>query len=203
MPKLVAAAYEDGWAFVEDGGELRSIKPPYYRRHALPVSGAALDAAVHHYGFELVGKDFDDWQTLIAFLEREMVRIRKSSGQDPPADFSRLLRFAPEDVLRRYLDRIEFELFANSEWNAALGILSAMLESNTILNHPELFGRAARLLKRCYEARSYGEDQLRRLVQRDNLNQRFPNAVEVYGASDIYECARGVSQRKTVFALSA
>ena len=88
MPKLIAAALEDGWAFVEDGEEVKSIKPPYNRCDALTISHAAIREAVQMYGFDIVDKGFDDWQALITFLETEMVRIRKAFGQNLPPDFA-------------------------------------------------------------------------------------------------------------------
>jgi len=171
MPKLIAAALEDGWAFVEDGEEVKSIKPPYNRCDALTISHAAIREAVQMYGFDIVDKGLDDWQALITFLETEMVRIRKAFGQNLPPDFGRLLRFAPRETLLRYLDRIEVELFANREWTAALNILTSLLDASNLTEDPQLLGRAAVLLKRANDELRYVETQRRILVERANRNK--------------------------------
>jgi hypothetical protein len=203
MPKLIAAALEDGWGFVDDGEGIISIKPPYNRCDALTISHAAIREAVQMYGFDVIDKDFDDWQSLITFLETEMVQIRRASGQTLPPDFGRLVKFASKETILQYLDRIEVELFANREWTAALNILTSMLNASNLTEDPQLLGRTAALLKRSNDELRHVEITRRIFVERENLDQRFPNAVEYYGADTIREYAKGISRRKTVFAMSA
>ncbi len=78
--RIVAAAYRDGWAFVEDGGRRLLVRPPYGRA-PLEVPQSAVEQAVHSHGFDAEAREVASFRELVAFLEKRRVEIAEAEGR--------------------------------------------------------------------------------------------------------------------------
>jgi hypothetical protein len=152
--RIVAAAYRDGWAFVEDGDRRLLVRPPY-RRAPVEVSQATVEQAVQTHGFDAEAREIASFRELIAFLEKKRVEIAEAEGTPSLADherMDRLVRAAPRHILERYLDRVEGELLRRGELDAALRVLSAMSHADVASADDALRERVSRLIAACGEA---------------------------------------------------
>jgi hypothetical protein len=201
--KLVAAALEDGWAFVETEGELLLVRPPYHQSMTRQVPQTALQAAVSTYGFEVRTEAFQDWAELIEFLRAKVVESRRAAGQTQPQDLREILRRAPRSLLLKYLDRVEAELLPNREWQAVSSILGVLLESPALAEAPQLHQRAVRLLARSnQEMLRYHRDRAA-LAGEPDLARRFPNASQKNEPAEIATIARNIWERHQVLPMCA
>ncbi|MGO8786882.1 MAG: hypothetical protein ACLQVL_05795 [Terriglobia bacterium] len=204
MIRLIAAAFEDGWAFVQKDGQTILIRPPYRSANALMVPDSAVEAAAHAYGFQVSDESFADWADLVAYLNKKLVDLRKASKlfvDDPNATLE-LLRRAPKHILDRYIDRVEGELIPAREFKAAANLLAHLMDLENIRSDAAVYHRVARLLAVSTEGLLQREPPTLEWEEHD-LSQRCPGAVQRYGAASIRECSERVRQRRQVFAFGS
>ncbi len=204
MLRLIAAAFEDGWAFVEKDGQTILIRPPYQSANKLIVPESAIEAAIHAYGFEVWSESFADWSELVAYLNQRLVDARKASKffvDDPNATLE-LLRRAPKQVLERYIARVEGELIPGREFKAAASLLTHLMNLESVKSDTALFDQVARLLAISTEGLLRSALPVPEWVEHD-LSHRCPGAVRRYGAASISECSERFRQRGQVFAVGS
>ena len=204
MFDLLAAAPADGCAFVKNGKEILLVRPPYQRWNLSVVPESSVEKAVSTYGFESAEGSFNDWGSLIAFLEKRMVEERKARGQEIPTSESikALVKLAPKDILNDYLKRVESELLPNREWDAASDLLVTLLRVDTIENDPDLRTRTLDLLDRCRSERAKVGAQERELMnEEENLVRLFPIAAEQHGTAPLNRYSREVADRGQLLAV--
>lgn len=210
MISLLAAAFEDGWAFVRQGYTIYLVRPPYQKRDLVEVHEAAVERAIRAHGFAPELLPFQDWDALVDFLRGRIVTASREraekSGETQAA--ARLLRNATPAVLASYLDRIEHELLPSLEIDAALRLLTAMSGLETVASDPALQGRTASLLERAVErmdearaARSSAA-LVSALLHDDpaKIARTFPLAAERYG-SGLLPFIRAVRERGSLMAI--
>src|SRR4051812_11947459 len=113
MLNLLAADFEDGWAFVEHNQRIFLLRPPYRINHGYNVvPETVVHESIYTHGFVAMEKCFTNWSELIDFLKKQLVESRKASEQNVPNSetIRSLVKYAPPHVLDNYLDRIELEL---------------------------------------------------------------------------------------------
>lgn len=205
MFELLAAAFEDGWAFVKCEREILLVRPPYHRSQGISkVPESTIEKAVHAYGFTVTKKSFPDWPSLIAFLRERLVETRRAHGRATPQTETilELVDYAPRDILENYLDRIESELLPNREWDAVFTLLTKLISVEAIKNDSLLFDRTVNLLKKCQKLKKQTETEKRLLInENDELTQQFPNAVKRYPIDALIQITTQVWQRHQVMAL--
>lgn len=210
MISLLAAAFEDGWAFVRQGYTIYLVRPPYQKRDLVEVNEAAVERAIRAHGFAPELLPFQDWGALTSFLRERIVSASREraekSGETKAA--ARLLRNATPAVLEGYLDRIEHELLPSLDLDAALRLLSAMSGLETVASSPALRDRSASLLDRVVErmdearaARSSAA-LVSALIHEDpaKIARSFPLAAERYG-SGLLPFIRAVRERGSLMAI--
>lgn len=206
MFSLLAAALEDGWAFVKRGEEVLLVRPPYRQWSISVVPESTVEKAVHAHGFTLMKEKFADWSSLVAYLQKQLVETRKAQGQAVPESESvqRLVHYAPRHILVSYLDRIQLDLLPNREWNAALDLLTTLIDLEAIKKDPNLFDRTVDLLKRCREAMVEAKARKQQLIDENKeLERLFPNVVQRYKASTIIKYMHTVSERRPLMGVGA
>jgi len=151
--EMLAIAPEDGWAFLRQGNKLMLLRPPYKQGNCSLVSEATMEKAVNHHSFTVEHDQFNDWNSLIHFLQARLVKERKALGYPSLGDRAgqELLRRAPKEIVVRFLDRIESELFPAQQWEAALEILTVLLDAPSVVKDPELSTRIHTLLRQYRE----------------------------------------------------
>src|SRR5438046_408239 len=105
MLNLIAAAYEDGYAFVKEGKRVYALRPPYRQQNKTAVSLLAVERAVTTHGFAAESLTFDDWGALIEHLKNRLIESRKERGISEPntAQIRRLVERAPRNIIEQYL----------------------------------------------------------------------------------------------------
>jgi hypothetical protein len=156
--RIVAAAYRDGWAFVEDGERLVVVRPPYRRPGPVDVPRTAVEQAVGRHGFEAQAQEVADLRALYTFLEERRVAIAEAEGAPSLSDRERrerLVRTAPRHILERYLDRVEGELIRKGELDGALDVLAAMSHADVASIDDALRERVSKLIAACRDALAF------------------------------------------------
>lgn len=210
MISLIAAAFEDGWAFVRHGYTIYLVRPPYQRGGLVEVSEATLERAIHAHGFTPELREFRDWGALITFLRDKIVEsaaaareardAREPSADEDPAAL-RLLRHAPGHVIAGYLDRIERELIPSGEAHAALRLLTALMNLERVALDTNLRARAAALLEAAVKASSTAKGRRAELFDNvKDLRRLFPKAVDHWG-EDLMRFMSAVRQRGSLLAM--
>jgi hypothetical protein len=81
VPRIVAAAYRDGWAFVADGGRTLLVRPPYQRPGPIEVARDVVEQAVARHGFEAQAVDVTDLGSLVEMLKQKRIAIAEWRGR--------------------------------------------------------------------------------------------------------------------------
>jgi hypothetical protein len=152
--KLRAAAWDDGYAAVEDGEALFIIRPPYRRENKYRVTTQDIERAISNHGFSAAEGAFEDWAALIEHLRRRFIEARERSGAPDGARIMRMVERAPEDVLNNLLAKVEREMFPAREWHGATLLLAHALRNPIVRRDPETMDRVASLLQRAEESRN-------------------------------------------------
>jgi len=193
MLRVVAVASSDGWAFVEDGGRLFLVRPPFTAASKAEVSDAVVARAVSEHGFNATDREFGSWGELIGFLEEGIT----SHAAPALSRFERLQRMLPhatDGVIDRYLDRIESELLPQGQWRPARLLLERLLALDSVGVRPELLKRIVALLGDCTAAETTAMDAREELVHDpDLLAERVPLAAAKYGATALARYLRGTA----------
>jgi hypothetical protein len=192
--RIIAAAYKDGWAFVEDGDRIVLVRPPYHRSRLVEVSRAIVERGVQRYGFETQAQEVSDWRALIVLLQEKRASIADAEGAASLPDnerMTRLLRVAPRDLLERYLDRAEKELIPAGELDAALRVLAAMSRPDIKNIDAPLRERVSALIVTCSDALEQGDDRAGDLLDcEEELGKTFPSVKKAYGAAAVQYAKR-------------
>jgi hypothetical protein len=210
MISLLAAAFEDGWAFVRQGYTIYLVRPPYRRRDLIEVTEATVERAIHAHGFQAELLPFADWGALIAFLRERLVAAASARAERATETkaAARMLRHASPAVLGGYLDRIERELLPALELDAALRLLTALSGLEKVASDADLRDRTARLLERVVERMDEARGArasaalTASLVSDDpaRMARTFPLAAERYGSA-LLPYIRSVRERGSLMAI--
>ncbi len=193
MLRVVAVAPGDGWAFVEDGGRLFLVRPPFTTASKAEVSDAVVARAISEHGFSATERQFGSWGELIGFLEEGII----SHAAPALSRFERLQRMLPHataEVIDGYLDRIESELLPQGQWRPARMLLEQVLALDSVTTRPTLLKRAVGLLGECTTAETTAMGAREDLVHDpDLLAERVPLAAAKYGATALARYLRGIA----------
>lgn len=159
----------EGVGIVRVGKTLRLVRPPYRLSDAPQIPDDELKIAVLKHDFFASDKRFDSWREVIDFLNNEVLEVRKRLGRDVPDAVNALevLEVAPDEVLRRFLDRVENELIPERLFDSSEAFLVAFLASTASTRDAQLTKRAAQLLARNKEQRDAAQAVLRELSSHD------------------------------------
>ncbi len=198
MFRSIAIAPEDGWAFVKDGkGSVRLVRPPYRKNNVSIVSEETVEKAISTHGFIAEEKDFPDWYSLIIHLRDRLIQERKAQGRSVPGlEAARnLVQYAPQHVVKNYLDRVETDLFPESNWDAAMSLLLVLLESQGVKVDEGLKERTTTLLRKCWELRQRQEQDQLGLIGKDiTLAELCPMTTGLYPPHALNDYVRTVSE---------
>ena len=96
MLKLLAVAYDDGWAFVEQRGKYWLVRPPYKSHMRSVVSKGTICKAVTAHSFEASEEEFKGWKDLIKHLREKFIASHQARWGEPDRDRMRsLIQDAP------------------------------------------------------------------------------------------------------------
>lgn len=205
MFKLVAAAPEDGWAFVERDKQLVIIRPPYLKSTLASVPEGAVERAIKHHGFIEQEQSFADWESLISHLREQYLAIRREQGSKVPSleEIRSLLHLAPDYLLAQFLDRVELELLPQKEYEPAIKLLTYLLGVDAVKKDSDLYHRTVQFLRKAQEAmRNDAERKLKFIRDEAEVWHRFPQALGTYGVEAVRDLAASVSRNGHIFAFS-
>ena len=201
MLTLIAAAFEDGLAFVKRGNKIQFTRPPYLGSNLLWTDEEKVEKAISAHGFVSCNQSFETWSELVAFLKDRFLEARKKLGLVELAGLSELLPLAPASVLSGYLDRVEAEMLPAREWTPALNLLTDMLKVESVLKDRSMFLRAISLLRKCLTEINRMELSKEEIVDEEgSLRDEFPECAERYGTETIMERVSSVKGRGVVWA---
>lgn len=181
MVKLLAIDKREGWAFVEDGGRLVLIRPPYHPHEQRVTSRAILARAIQDGDFEPHERGFDDWASLRQFVKSEVLDHAKQRGRSLDADIGdELIAVAPRIFIERLVDTIERDLFPANEWAVAQAVLeSILLRSRLMKTIPELYDRVRTLLLSVREKQKAFKERQKRRLENDGGYKRLERRGEL------------------------
>lgn len=203
MLKMLAAAFEDGWAFVKRDDDILLVQPPYLQSNLHTVSEEIVGRAVARHGFVSCDSSFRSWAELIAFLKSRLTETRKDLGlAEPGASVTRgLIEFAPPYILKNYLDRIKDELIPMNEWQASIDLLTVIMGVEAVRANVDLHRYALDVLVSCRQKMQASEIKRRQLVDEESgLSRQFPNTIEKYGVAEVVTVVNNVQKFKSLWA---
>lgn len=201
MLELVAAALEDGWAFVKTDEKLMLLKPPYRPSNLAIVSGEILEKAVICHGFHMLHRTYADWAALIEFLRSELAKARVGFAAISDADLQyELLCDAPLEVVEDYLRRTEVELLPNGECSAAINLLSVLMKVDLVREDPVLQKRTLALLNRSVKELSRIQSERADLAA-EGIVGLFPGVSKRYSVQSVAGLMRRIREGHQVFAV--
>lgn len=202
MLELLAISREDGWGIVRDGQKLMLIRPPYDKINLQTVNEESVEKAVLAFGFVMLEQEFQDWKSLVLFLNEQVRAARVAMGQD--LDIERLrdefMLVAPEDIIRTFLKEIENELLPNRQFDHAESLLTALLMATSVGQNPSLLGQIAILLQKVLDERDLlKKEKLRDIISdANNMQEKFSHAAGRYGEEKIVAASRCIAERGQV-----
>lgn len=134
---LIAQSGMDGWAYVEEDGQLYQLRTPYEPDCWRPATPHELERAITDEGFEPLAEpypSFDDREQLYNHL-RSLIRESRDRAGQPLGQARitpRLLEQAPDRVRTRYLDRVEAWITAGQR-APAQSMLAAFIASPVLM----------------------------------------------------------------------
>ncbi len=157
---LEAFSPADGMAIVQTGQRLRLIRPPYRQSNAIELPKSAIQDAVLNHEFHVSSRQFDSWETVIVFLNQQVVEYRQSQGHPVAGNLNNveMLDVAPLEVLQSFLDKVESQLIPQGQFEHAENFLLALLECNAAETNPHLVVRAGKLLNRIRQTEARKND---------------------------------------------
>lgn len=125
---MVALAKDDGWAIVKIDGNLYMLRPPYSEHVELTENDIA--KAIRRHGFEACNEEFDTLDDVIKFLKDVYVEAMEKRGIKCPTheELKQHLRYISEDMLLRWIARIESDSIPCGEFDKASLIIKDIIE---------------------------------------------------------------------------
>ena len=170
MLKLRAAAWEDGYAIVEQDDQLVLIRPPYRLQNRSRVALKDIETAVQKYGFAVAEASFDSWADLIGHLKQRFIEIRRQDSEPDGVRIRQLAERAPREVVQGFLHKIEHELLVQREWRAASGLLTHLLRNPVVRTDGAMLEAVSNLLERAQA----GRDDADFAAHRSSIEVEFP-----------------------------
>lgn len=203
MLRLRAAAWEDGYAAIEDGDALFMIRPPYRRENKYRVTVPDIERAISSYGFSFAEATFKDWAELIEYLKRRFIESREQTGAPDGDRIMRMIERAPKEILIKFLDRVEGEMFPAREWHGAVLLLTHALRNPLVKQDTGMLETVASLLQKAEERRN--QDALSRAgltITASVLQEEFPLVREMYG-DKAFDLATKIQEQGQVLCMGA
>ena len=208
MPKLLALAPQDGWAFVEHNGSTLLIKPPYKAVNTTQVSLDAIEKAVTNYGFEALSVSFHNWNELLAFIRQKAEASNRASSKAVKSIeqiVSSTFAHASSKLVSNVLNRVEAELVQTAQWKAALQILKSLLQVESVQNDEGNRRHISELITRCAEGVLVTEER-RYDLEEEKLpafEKEFPYAAQSHDYSRIKKLAKTVAENRQIMKIGA
>lgn len=178
MIEIIAASFEEGWAFFKQKNQFFVIKPPYQQDDRTEVTEAIAETAILQHGFTRVQIPVKNQRELIKRLKQEIVETNASEELVPQKElFQRMVKVAPMNVLEDYVKRTQKELMVQGKWQIALEILEAIQSIKKTQENPTFLKNVNGLIIQC-KARLKPDQQ--RPIQ-----EKYPNAAQKHGTDHL------------------
>jgi hypothetical protein len=197
--KIVAAAYEDGYGFIEEEAGIYLIRPPYISQNKRPASMENVELAIKSYGFARENWVFDDWDSLIQHLTLQLIEKRKEMKASAE-QIRQIVRLEPESEVIKWLDKVEQVLIPNREWNASRNLLTNLLKNKVMSSNRALLDRCADLLDRCHAEEDEKVSLDYMISDEQTIADEFPLAVKTYGDEVAWLNQRVQDDKQILFA---
>lgn len=197
--RMLAASYDDGWAFVQSDDVIFLVRPPYSGQPAIRVDESTVQAAVASHGFEEVEQEFGSWGAVFDYLNEQAREARGNVEADKEhSDLGEaLLRSASDDTISAFLDKVEFHLIPDGDWLRAENVLNFLLSAERVHAKRALWKRAVALRTGLDDRRRKRHDTM---IGGIALPELAPYAVSEYGEEKIRGDAIAVARRQVTFA---
>jgi hypothetical protein len=202
--RLKAFSPEDGWAVAAHDGHLNLIRPPYGRSDIVGISLQSLPHLLTQPGFVEPKDEHSDFPTvgaLIDFLNGQVLASRSLRCSPLPDSGlgQALLAEAPQDVLVRFLDRVEREFIACGLLDQAHRALTVFIGLPAVIADGTLHSRALGFIDRIGAARASRQILVSQVY---DFRVRFSRAVAVYGEVPLRSFCATVQRGRDLFGLS-
>ena len=201
--KIIAISPNDGWAFITIKDKIFLLRPPYITSNQIGVSEKDVENAIYIHGFENCNITHDNIKSVIRFLKEQYIESKKKQNISLPTSeqLRELLKYATDDILFKYLERIERELILQGKFYEAKSIALELMELSKVKNNTEMVEMVMTIFKECKNGEHEKEKIAMNILDDGNQNYgaKFPNAVKHYSLEVINSVKREVANRGSVF----
>jgi hypothetical protein len=185
--KMISIAQQDGCAFVIKDECLYLLRYPYQSCDLIEASKDDLVNAVHRYGFIECDEEFNNLSETVNFLKIKYAEyIEKERASLPGKEHLKsLFHYATDEILSKYLDRVENELIPQRKLDAAESIALELLRVEKVIKNENMHNRALNIINRCKEERNHLKNII--LLKERDLLKEFPNSIKKYTEKGIME----------------
>lgn len=197
--KIIAIAPHDGWTFIVEEKKIFLLRPPYVFSNRIEVSKKDVKKAIYLYGFEETNVILDNINEVVRFLKEEYIKSKENQGIDLPSSkqLRRLLKYATDDILLKYINRAKKELIPKGNFEAAEFIALELIKLEKVKNNPNLLDMTGKIIQKCSQERRRIKKLESEILKnrKETWKERFPNASKKYPDDSIIEYSELIKER--------
>jgi len=198
--KIIALDARDGLAFIEDSKQLFFLRPPYDVAGKTPCHADDIEEAVIKYGFRRADYSFNHYSELIRFIKNEYNQAAADDGVKVPTteELTALLDSASENVIIRFLQRIDDELIPGGNIDAAESLTRDLMKLEKLRENKVLLDRSLDILFKCMDYRKKKNAWEKKFRVLD-FRKKYIYVGKKYPIDRVIEKTRIIQQRGILF----
>lgn len=199
--ELIAIDREDGRGIIKENEKYFIVRPPFRSKDKIEIFEKDVERALFQHGFESIECESQSIADVVSFLRKEYIRFHKRQDQElpKPEELKKLLEFAPDDLLFKYITRVREDFLLKKKYGIAETLALELLETEKVRSRPDLISEVLQILKECKEYKE--QKRMNAVASPPDLNIRFPEAAERYSSQAMQKKMNETKSRGTLFAL--
>lgn len=203
--KIIAISKNDGWAFIVIEENLFLLRPPYMPSNLIEVSEKDVENAIHLHGFESCDITQNNTKEVVRFLKEQYVESKKSQGIDSPTsnELKELLKYANNDILQEYLEKIKSELIPKGKLVEAEILALEMMKLEKVRSNADMYANVINIIEECVTRREKREKLTMEIrnSKKENWKEKFPSAFNKFSGEKIINYVKKIQDRKSLFSI--
>ncbi len=184
--ELIAIDKADGRGIISENDKYYIVRPPYRAKDKIGIREKDVERAFFQHGFESIERAPMSIADVVFFLKNEYIDFHKQQEKDLPSpeELTRLLEYAPDDLLQKYIVRVREDYLLKNKHDIAEKLALELMGTEKVSLNPKFIHDVSQILNECREHR---ERKSAIIFSDVNLDQRFPRAAKRYTLQSLLE----------------